>query len=80
MSGLEYKYLISGFLLYPSLVYFIYVNTGPNLRPDKIKKYLSYIRIFYIRVTLYVYIYIYIYIRGEFNKFPDFLYKYVKLL
>ena len=27
---------ISGFLLYQSLVYFIYINTGSNLGPDKI--------------------------------------------
>ena len=28
--------LISGFILYPGLVYFIYINTGSNLGPDKI--------------------------------------------
>ena len=35
LLGPEKKYLISGFLLYPGLVYFIYINTGSNMGPEK---------------------------------------------
>ena len=36
LSGPEKNYLISGFLLYPGLVYFIYINKGYNFGPEKI--------------------------------------------
>ena len=36
LSGPNRKFLIPEFLLYPGLVYFIYINIGSNLGPEKI--------------------------------------------